>query len=79
MSGIAIGRRNYLFAGSDAGGRQAAILYSLMETAKLNDLDPAFYLRTILARIPELPITRIGDLLPWNLAFTLQPNSSLAA
>jgi hypothetical protein len=50
-----------------------------METAKLNDLDPALFLRIILARIPELPITRIGDLLPWNLAPTLQADSSLAA
>jgi hypothetical protein len=74
-----MGRKNYLFMGSNSGGQREAVLYSLMETAKLNDLDPAFYLRTSLARIPDLPITRIGDLLPWNLAPSLQPNSSLAA
>jgi transposase len=76
---MVMGRKNYLFMGSDSGGQRAAVLYSLMETAKLNDLDPAFYLRTVLARICEIPITRIGDLLPWNLAPTLQSNSSLAA
>ena len=76
---VVMGRKNYLFMGSDSGGHRAAVLYSLMQTAKLNDLDPAFYLRTVLARIPELPITRIGDLLPWNLAPTLQANASLAA
>ena len=76
---VVMGRKNYLFMGSDSGGQRAAVLYSLMETAKLNDLDPAFYLSTVLARISEIPITRIGDLLPWNLAPALQADSSLAA
>ena len=63
-----MGRKNYLFAGSDAGGERAAILYSLIGTAKLNGLDPESYLRDVLTRIADQPITRIEELLPWNLA-----------
>ena len=62
---IALGRKNYLFAGSDAGGRRAAILYTLIQTATLNGLDPEAYLRDILARIADHPINQIDDLLPW--------------
>lgn len=76
---VAIGRKNYLFMGSDSGGQRAASLYSLIGTAKLNGLDPAFYLRTVLARIAEHPISRIQELLPWNLAAALQTDSSQAA
>jgi transposase len=65
---IALGRKNYLFAGSDAGGERAAAIYSLIETAKLNGLDPEAYLRDILARIADHKINRIGELLPWNWA-----------
>jgi transposase len=74
-----MGRKNYLFMGSNSGGQRAASLYSLIATAKLNDLDPAFYLRTVLARIPEHPINRIEELLPWNITASLQTNSSRAA
>ena len=72
LRAVAIGRKNYLFFGSDSGGERAASFYSLIGTAKLNGLDPAFYLRTVLARIAEHPINRIADLLPWNLPATLQ-------
>jgi len=62
----AIGRKNYLFAGSDAGGRRAAAMYSLIETAKLNSVNPQVYLADVLARIADHPAKRIADLLPWN-------------
>jgi transposase len=63
---IAIGRKNYLFAGSDAGGRRAAALYSLIESAKLNDVDPQRYLADLLARIADHPARQIAELLPWQ-------------
>jgi transposase len=65
---VALGRKNYLFAGSDAGGERAAALYSLIGTAKLNDIDPEAYLRDVLTRIADHPVNRIDELLPWNLA-----------
>ena len=61
-------RKNWLFAGSDAGGERAAAIYSLTETAKLNALDPEDYLRQVLVRIAEHPVKRVHELLPWNLA-----------
>jgi transposase len=64
---VALGRKNYLFAGSDAGGERAATLYSLMGTAKLNGLDPETYLRDVLSRIADHPINRIEELLPWKI------------
>ena len=77
--GVAIGRKNYLFMGSDSGGQRAASLYTLIGTAKLCELDPAFYLRTVLATIPDHPINRIQELLPWNVAASLQHDTSQAA
>lgn len=68
LRGVALGRKNYLFAGSDAGGERAACLYSLLGTAKLNGHDPELYVREILGRIADHPINRISELLPWNLA-----------
>lgn len=65
---LVLGRRNYLFAGSDAGGERAANIYSLIATARLNDIDPYWYLRQVLERIAEHPINRIEQLLPWNVA-----------
>ena len=65
---VALGRKNYLFAGSDAGGERAAAIYSLIGTAKLNDIDPEAYLREVLTRIADHPINRIDELLPWKLA-----------
>jgi transposase len=67
---IVLGRRNYLFAGSDAGGERAANIYSLIGTAMLNEMDPYLYLRHVLERIAEHPINRIAQLLPWNVAAT---------
>ena len=67
LRGVALGRSNYLFMGSDDGGRRAASLYSLVETAKLNGLDPEGYLRDVLERIAEHPVNRIDELLPWNI------------
>lgn len=67
LRAIALGRKNYLFAGSDAGGERAAIIYSLLGSAKLNGIDPEGYLRYVLERIAEHPINRVDDLLPWNL------------
>jgi hypothetical protein len=68
LRGVALGRNNFLFMGSDAGGERAAAMYSLVETAKLNGLDPQVYLREVFARIAEHPINRIEELLPWNIA-----------
>ena len=62
---VAVGRHNWTFAGSDEGGRAAAI-YTLIETAKLNDLDPQVWLAHLLARLPDHPAKRISELLPWN-------------
>jgi transposase len=63
---VAVGRRNWTFAGSDEGGRRAAALYTLIATAKLSDIDPQAWLADVLARMLDYPAKRIGDLLPWN-------------
>jgi transposase len=64
---VALGRKNYLFAGSDAGGERAAAIYSLLGSAKLNGIDPEAYMTSVLRRIADHPINRIGELLPWRL------------
>ena len=64
---LALGRKNWLFAGSNTGGERAAAIYTLIETAQLNGLDPQAYLRDILTRIADHPINRIDALLPWRL------------
>jgi transposase len=66
LRAIAVGRRNWTFAGSDEGGRRAGALYTLIATAKLNDVDPQAWLADVLARMPDYLAKRIGDLLPWN-------------
>ena len=71
LRAVTLGRKNYLFAGSDAGGERAAVIYSLIATAKLNGLDPEAYLREVLARIADHPINRINELLPWNIVARL--------
>jgi transposase len=73
---VAIGRKNYLFAGSDRGGERAATFYSLIGTAKLNGLDPEAYLHELLTRIADHPINRIAELLPWNIATAPSPTSA---
>jgi hypothetical protein len=66
LRAVALGRKNYLFAGSDRGGERAAAIYSLLGSAKLNGLDPEAYLSHVLARIADHPVNRIAVLLPWN-------------
>ena len=66
LRGIALGRKSWLFAGSDRGGQRAAAMYSLIVTAKMNDIDPQAWLADVLARIAEHPAHRLDDLLPWN-------------
>jgi transposase len=72
LRAVALGRKNYLFAGSDAGGERAAAIYSLVGSAKLQGLDPQAYLRHVIARIAEHPVNRIEELLPWRV--DLQPD-----
>ena len=66
LRGIALGRRSWLFAGSDRGGVRAAAMYTLIGTAKLNDVDPQAWLADVLGRIAETPQSRLDELLPWN-------------
>lgn len=68
LRGVALGRKNYLFLGSDAGGERAATMYSLLGTAKLNDINPEAYLHHVLTVIADHPVNRIDELLPWNVA-----------
>ena len=71
-------RKNWLFAGSDDGGERAAAIYTLLGTAKLNDLNPESYLRYGLERIADHPINKIEELLPWNLLLKM-PELRIAA
>ncbi|QKJ94455.1 IS66 family transposase [Agrobacterium pusense] len=66
LRGIALGRKAWLFAGSQRGGERAAFMYSLIVTAKMNDIDPQAWLADILARMPNIPVSRLPELLPWN-------------
>ena len=69
-----MGRKNWLFAGSDSGGERAAIFYTLIRSASLNNLEPEAYLREVLTRIGEHPINRIDELLPWNIVPPATPS-----
>jgi transposase len=75
LRGVAVGRRNWTFAGSDRGGERAAAIYTLAETCKLNEVDPQAWLADVLARLPDHPAKRIDELLPW----IWQPARSAAA
>jgi transposase len=66
MRGLALGRKSWLFAGSDRGADRAAVMNTLIQTAKLNDIDPQAWLADVLARIADMPLSRLGELLPWN-------------
>jgi transposase len=66
LRGIAVGRHNWTFGGSDEGGRRAAAMYSLIETAKLNDVDPRAWLADVLQRLADYPAKRLYEFLPWN-------------
>jgi len=66
LRGVALGRKAWLFAGSPRGGARAAFMYSLIVTAKMNDIDPQAWLADVLARLPDIPVSRLPDLLPWN-------------
>lgn len=71
LRAVALGRKNYMFFGSDTGGERGALLYSLIGTCRLNGIDPEKYLKEVLSLIAEWPITRVSELLPWNI--TLSP------
>jgi hypothetical protein len=66
LRGVALGRRAWLFCGSDCGGQRAAMMYSLIVSAKMNDVDPQAWLADVLARIASHPAHRLDELLPWN-------------
>jgi transposase len=79
LRAVALGRKNFLFLGADAGGERAEAIYTLIGTAKLNGLDPEAYLRHVLERIADHPINRIEELLPWNVVLADRADPSLAA
>ncbi|GCD57383.1 transposase [Acetobacter pasteurianus NBRC 3222] len=79
LRGIALGRKAWLFAGSDRGGQRAADMYSLIVTAKLNDVDPQAWLADVLARINDQPVSRLHELLPWNWKNTRHANHTQVA
>ena len=79
LRAVALGRKNYLFAGSDAGGESAAAMYSLIGSAKLNGIDPEAYLRHVLERIADHPVHRIAELLPWHFAQPAPVEEKIAA
>ena len=79
LRGVAVGRKNWTFAGSDAGGHRAAAVYTLVETCKMNDVDPQAWLADVLARLPDYPAKQVADLLPWNWKANQQSKAAVAA
>jgi transposase len=79
LRGIALGRKAWLFAGSNTGGERAAAMYSLIVTAKLNDVDPRAWLADVLARIGDHPASRLDQLLPWSWSMPRSPSAEQAA
>ncbi|KDU95567.1 transposase [Komagataeibacter rhaeticus AF1] len=79
LRGIALGRKAWLFAGSDRGGERAAAMYSLIVTARLNDVDPHAWLADVLARINDIPNPRLHELLPWHWKVHQQVHNTIAA
>jgi transposase len=79
LRGVAVGRKNWTFAGSDAGGHRAAAVYTLIETCKMNDVDPQAWLADVLARLPDHPANKVADLLPWNWMANQQSKAGVAA
>jgi transposase len=79
LRAVALGRKNFLFAGSHAGGDRAAAIYSLVGSAKLNGLDPEAYLRFVIERIADYRINELDDLLPWNVADQITKTVNQAA
>jgi len=79
LRGVALGRKSWLFCGSDRGGRRAAAMYSLIVTCRLNGVDPQAWLADVLSRIADFPAHRIDELLPWNWRRQTQTTSAIAA
>jgi hypothetical protein len=72
LRGVALGRKSWLFAGSERGGERAAFMYTLIVTAKMNDIDPQDWMADVLARLPNMPVSRVHELLPWNWKVTTE-------
>jgi hypothetical protein len=79
LRGVALGRKSWLFAGSERGGQRAAAMYTLIGTAKLNDIDPQAWLADVIARISDMPVSRLHELLPWNWKPADKTESSVKA
>ena len=79
LRGVALGRKSWLFAGSERGGDRAAFMYTLIVAAKMNDIDPQAWLADVLKRLPEMPVARVHDLLPWNWKAAKQSELSVKA
>jgi transposase len=79
LRGVAVGRKNWTVAGSDAGGHRAAAVYTLIETCKMNDVDPQAWLADVLARLPDHPANKVAGLLPWSWKANQQSKAGVTA